>query len=131
MLAQDYMADWNRVSVRAATPPLELANLPLTSALPVSEVEGFVKANAGARPLDRDVVDARIINNITTRTGFVPNNPSEVAGEGTSDDGFPLLETNRRRLTIPSDPNAVVDGRGRTRIELWLEAFARELEPAR
>jgi hypothetical protein len=124
------MADWNRISVRAATPPLGLENLPLSSALPVGEVEAYVKANAGARPLDRDVVDARIINNITTRTGFVPNNPSEVAGAGTSDDGFPMLEVNRRRLTIPSNPHAVVDGRGRTRIELWLEAFARQLEPA-
>src|SRR5688572_6361126 len=130
MLAQDYMADWNRISVRASSPPLGLANLPLTSALPVAHVEAYVKANAGARPLDRDVVDARIINEITTRTGFVPNNPSEVAGAGTADDGFPMLEVNRRPLTIPSNPNAVVDGRGRTRIEIWLEAFARELEPA-
>ena len=130
MLAQDYMADWNRISVRASTPPLGLANLPLTSALPVAQVEAYVKVNAGARPLDRDVVDARIINEITTRTGFVPNNPSEVAGDGTADDGFPMLEVNRRPLTIPSNPNAVVDRRGRTRIEIWLEAFARELEPA-
>jgi hypothetical protein len=131
MLAQDYMADWNGISVRSSAPPLALPNLPLTSALPVGEVEAYVKANAGARPLDRDVVDRRIINDITTRTGFVPNNPSEVAGVGTADDGFPILEENRRALTVPSNPNAVVDGRGRTRIEAWLEAFARELEPAR
>jgi hypothetical protein len=131
LLAKDYMAEWNNVSIRSSAPPLALANLPLTSALPVGVVEEYLKANAGARPLDRDAVDRRIINDITTRTGFVPNNPSEVAGAGTTDDGFPILEENRRALTIPSNPNAVVDGRGRTRIEAWLEAFARELEPAR
>jgi hypothetical protein len=131
MLAKDYMAEWNNVSVRSSAPPLAIANLPLTSALPVGSVEAYVTANAGARPLDRDVVDARIINDITMRRGFVPNNPSEVGGDGTGDDGFPILEENRRTLTIPSNPNGIVDGRGRTRIEAWLEAFARELEPAR
>ena len=130
MLAKDYMADWNGISVRASAPPLALANLPLTSALPVGLVEAYVKANAGARPLDRDVVDARIINDITTRTGFVPNNPSEVAGEGTTDDGFPMLNVNWRPLAVPPNPNAVIDGVGRTRIEAWLEMLARELEPA-
>jgi hypothetical protein len=98
--------------------------------LPVGLVEAYVKANAGARPLDRDVVDARIINDITTRTGFVPNNPSEVAGEGTTDDGFPMLNVNWRPLAVPPNPNAVIDGVGRTRIEAWLEMLARELEPA-
>ena len=95
MLAQDYMAEWNRISVRASTPPLELANLPLASALPVGQVEAYVKANAGARPLD-SVVDTRLINDITMRMGFVPNNSSEVAGPGTTDDGFPILEVNWR-----------------------------------
>jgi hypothetical protein len=128
MLAKDYMADWNQTSIRASSPPLALANLPLSSAIPVAQVEAYVTANAGARPLDRDAVDARIISEIRTRTGFVPNNPSEVAGQGTTDDGFPRLEVHVRPLSVPVNPNAVVDGFGRTRIEAWLEALARQVE---
>jgi hypothetical protein len=128
MLAKDYMADWNQTSIRASSPPLGLANLPLSSAIPVAQVEAYVTASAGARPLDRDAVDARIISEIRMRTGFVPNNPSEVAGQGTTDDGFPILEVHVRPLSVPVNPNAVVDGFGRTRIEAWLEALARQVE---
>ena len=112
------------------SPPLSVPNLPLSSALPYWEVEGHLKANAGARPLDRDAVDARIIDEITRRAGSVPNRTSEKAGPGTGADGFPILQENWRELTIPSNPNQVIDAVGRTRIEAWLEAFARELEPA-
>ena len=87
-------------------------------------------ANAGARPLDRDPVDTRIIYEIATRTGSVPNTTSEKAGSGTAADGFPILAVNQRPLAVPSDPHAIVDSFGRTRIEAWLESFARELEPA-
>jgi hypothetical protein len=130
MLAKDYMADWNGVNIRATTPPFSVASLPLSSALPYGQVETYVKANAGARPLDRDAVDTRVINEITSRTGAVPNSPSDRAGVGTSADGFPVLAVNRRALTVPQNPNEVVDSVGRTRIEAWLETFARELEPA-
>jgi hypothetical protein len=129
MLAKDYMSDWMGVNIRATTPPFSVASQPL-SALPYGQVEAYVKANAGARPLDRDAVDTRVINEITSRTGAVPNSPSERAGAGTSADGFPVLAVNRRALTVPQNPNEVVDSVGRTRIETWLETFARELEPA-
>ena len=129
-LAQDNRSGWDGVNIRAYTPPLSVPNLPLSSALPYWEVEGYLKANAGARPLDRDAVDARIIDEITRRAGSVPNRTSEKAGPGTGADGFPILQENRRALTIPSNPNEVIDAVGRTRIEAWLEAFARELEPA-
>jgi hypothetical protein len=130
MLAKDYMADWNGVNIRATTPPFSVASLPLSSALPYTQVEAYVKANAGARPRDRDAVDTRLINEITSGTGAVPNSPSDRAGAGTSADGFPILAENRRALTVPQNPNGVVDSVGRTRIEEWLETFARELEPA-
>jgi hypothetical protein len=61
----------------------------------------------------------------------VPNTTAEKAGRDTGADGFPLLPETRRPLTTPENPHAVVDGAGRTRIESWLEGFARELEPAR
>jgi hypothetical protein len=130
MLAKDYKFEWERLSIRAASPPIDLKNLPLSSALPYTEVERYVTANAGARPLDRDAVDSRIIREIATRTGGVPNRTSDKAGLGTSPDGFPILVERKRKLTVPRDPNTVVDKVGRTRIEAWLEGFARELEPA-
>ena len=123
---------WDGVggSIHASTPPLALDNLPLSSALPASQVEGYLTANAGARPLDRDAVDARIAYEIATRTGSVPDTPAEKAGAGTGGDGFPILAVNFRALTVPANPNGAIDSVGRTRIEAWLEAFARELEPA-
>ena len=130
MLARDFKMEWFGVSVRAATPPLQLANLPLSSALPQTIVESHLRLNAGARPMDRDAVDRRIIREIATRTGSVPNNPAERAGAGTAADGFPILAGNRRPLTLPANPHEVVDAVGRTRIEAWLEVFARNLEPA-
>jgi hypothetical protein len=131
MLAKDNLAEGLGVSVHALAPPLRVANLPLTSALPYTHVEPYLTANAGARPLDRDVVDRRIINEVATRTGSVPNRTSEKAGPGTGADGFPELAVNGRALTVPTNPHARADGAGRTRMEAWLETFARELEPAR
>jgi hypothetical protein len=130
-LAIDPKWDWEHVSVRATAPPLSLTNLPLSSVMAYSEVEPYLTANSGARPLDRDAVDSRIIKEIASRTGSVPNNPSEKAGPGTGSDGFPILAVNKRTLVIPANPNEVVDAVGRTRIEEWLETMARELEPAR
>ena len=101
MLAKDFSWDWYRVNIRATTPPLQLANLPLSSALPPSKVEEFLLANAGARPADRDATDSRLMNEITSRSGSVPNRTSEKAGPGTSADGFPILASNRRPLVLP------------------------------
>jgi hypothetical protein len=129
MLAKDYPFDWLGISVRATTPPLQLTNLPLSSALPYTAVEGHLLANAGARPADRDATDSRLISEIASRSGSVPNRTSEKAGPGTTADGFPILASNTRTLSVPSQPNEVVDAVGRTRIEAWLEDFARALEP--
>jgi hypothetical protein len=130
MLAKDQRSGWDGVNIRAETPPLSVDSLPLSSALPYWQVEEHLKANAGARPLDRDAVDARIIDEISRRAGSVPNRTSEKAGPGTGADGFPVLAENRRALAVPANPGEVVDAVGRTRIEAWLEGFARELEPA-
>jgi hypothetical protein len=123
-------ADGAGESVHALEAPLELDNLPLSSALAYTDVERFVTANAGARPRDRDAVDTRIIREIAMRSGSVPNTPAEKAGTGTEADGFPILAVNRRMLRPPTNPHSVVDSAGRTRIEAWLETYARALEPA-
>jgi hypothetical protein len=129
MLAKDFKREWDGISIRATEPPFEVPSLSLSSVLPYTEVEPTLTRGSGARPLDRDVVDARIVEEIRTRTGSVPNRTSEKAGVGTSWDGFPVLQVNRRPLHPPDDGNAVIDGVGRTRMELWLEQYAAALEP--
>jgi|GEM_PF-6069549 len=91
--------------------------------LPASGVQAFVTANAGARPLDRDPVDARLIQDVAAGTGDLIDSQSEVGG-------FPVLAENTRALTVPADPHVPADAVGRTTIELWLEQMARDLEPA-
>jgi hypothetical protein len=92
--------------------------------LPADNVVPYVIANAGARPLDRDAVDKRIVKDVTNRTGTRVASQNDVGG-------FPVLAQNSRALTVPASPHAVVDAAGRTRIEQWLEAYARALEPGR
>jgi hypothetical protein len=128
-LAND-MANDSGVNVRANSAPFSIASAPLSSAMPYTSVESYVTANAGARPLDRDAVDARIVSEVQNRRGSVPNRTSDKAGSGTASDGFPILAVNTRALTVPDNPNQVVDSVGRTRIEQWLEGFAVALEPA-
>jgi hypothetical protein len=88
------------------------------SIMPPADVETYVTANAGARPLDRDSVDVRIVADVRRRTG------AHVTA-----DAFPTLAENYRPLTLPQNPHALADAVGRTRIEVWLESFARALEP--
>jgi hypothetical protein len=90
--------------------------------LPNSRVLSHVLANAGARPRDRDSVDKRIVRDVINRTGHRIKSPSEVGG-------YPVLASVRRALSVPSNPHAVADRAGRTRIEVWLESYARALEP--
>jgi hypothetical protein len=87
-----------------------------------SQVLPHVLSNVGARPLDRDSVDIRVVNDARYRTGRIITTQGEVGG-------FPVLAQNRRPLTVPADPHVVVDAHGRTRVEAWLEGFARALEP--
>jgi hypothetical protein len=88
---------------------------------PSSEVRAFVLANAGARPADRDTVDARIINNVSNRTGDIIASQEDVGG-------WPELAENRRKLTVPENPSGDDDGDGYTNLEEWLHAFARNVE---
>jgi hypothetical protein len=92
------------------------------SILPNPEVLPYVLANAGARPLDRDSVDERVVKDVKNGTGHRIGSPAEVGG-------YPVLAEVRRTLSVPANANEVVDAVGRTRIEVWLESYARALEP--
>ena len=109
----------NQSDFRVNSPPRWYTDAAMRT-LPANEVESHVIANAGARPRDRDPVDARVIRDLQNRTGRIIDSQEEVGG-------MPVLAQRTRRLTIPSGPNDVVAA-GRTRIEVWLESLARELE---
>jgi hypothetical protein len=119
---------------------LTLANFKSTSplawpatmtTLPTSEnvVKEHVLKYAGARPADRDAVDARIISQTRAGTGRIINC---VAANGTTrcernGGGYPNLAQNRRALTLPANPNEVTAS-GYTNLELWLQRMAAEVE---
>ncbi len=83
-------------------------------------VETSVLANAGARPTDRDSVDARIVHEVMTRTGRILNSQRQVGG-------WPNLAKNYRIFNLPTNPNGDDDGNGYTNIEELLHSMAREV----
>lgn len=58
-------------------PTVKLPVNALGTRLPAAEVEATVLAKVGARPEDRDAVDARIINEVKTRTGKIRDLPGD------------------------------------------------------
>ena len=103
---------------RASSPPVTVPGLVLK---PVDEVEDWVLANVGARPVDRDPVDVRIINNVKNGTGDIIVSQTDVGG-------WPNLAENYRMLTIPANPNGDDDGDGYTNLEEWLHGYAEDVE---
>jgi hypothetical protein len=94
------------------------------------DTPAYVFANAGARPLDRDSVDTAAVNHARAgRKGDNLNMGRRITSQEEMG-GHPVLIRNTRPLTVPANPNAVAPGQTfRTNIEVWLEDFARQLEP--
>jgi hypothetical protein len=86
-----------------------------------AEVERHVLAHAGARPADRDPVDARIIQQIRNRTGSFIDHPDQVGG-------YPAWKPITRQRTTPAHPDNDEDGDGYTNLEEWLHGHAVEVE---
>ncbi len=103
---------------RAAAPPLWPT--PLT-VLPSDEVEAFVLAHAGARPLDRDRVDERVIDDVKMATGRIIDSQEDVGG-------WPQRPMTMHRLEVPEHPNRDDDGNGYTNVEEWLHTLAAAIE---
>jgi pectate lyase len=81
-----------------------------------------VLANAGARPVDRDVVDKRVINQVKNRNGQIINCVSADGSARCAKNagGWPTMAVNRRALTLPANPNTVTAS-GYTNLEIWLQ----------
>lgn len=78
--------------------------------VPSAAVEAYVLRHAGARPRERDAVDARIVREIRDRQGRIIDSQDAVGG-------YPKVEPVRRPLEIPADG---VDG--------WLDRMAAGVE---
>lgn len=85
-----------------------------------SAVQSFVLTNAGARPLDRDAVDAQVVADVTGCGGTVISSQSAVGG-------WPTLAVNTQTFTSPASPNTVTAS-GYTNLELKLQADAAAIE---
>lgn len=79
-----------------------------------------VTDNVGARPLDRDPVDDRVVNDVINGTGSIIDSQEDVGG-------WPVLNVNTRSLTIPPNKDQVQPS-GYTVLEEWLHSFAENLE---
>ena len=117
------------------TPPLKLSARPSWPAGLVArstsnnQVLDSVLASAGARPVDRDPVDARIVRQVRERGGQIVNC---VAADGSARcqknaGGWPVLAENRRTLTLPENPDQM-NSDGYTNLEKWLHRMAASVE---
>jgi hypothetical protein len=105
-------------------------NLAMT-VIPSAQVGESVLATAGARPLDRDSLDAAAVSQARAalrgdraNMGSRVTSPSDMGGQIT-------LAVNRRPLTVPNQPHQVAPGETfRTNAEVWLEGMARAVEMA-
>lgn len=88
---------------------------------PAGETEAWVLANVGPLPAHRGPIDARIVYETRTRTG---RGREDIADTG----GWPKLEENYRKLTLPENPNGDDDADGYTNLEEWLHDFADRVE---
>lgn len=75
-------------------------------AKPAAEVEAAVLKNAGARPWDRDAVDARIVSQVRAGQGRIIDSQEQVGG-------YPRAAMTRRSLTVPTEG-----------IDAWLASFS-------
>lgn len=100
------------------TPPIWVIPLTLRNS---GEVQAWVLAHAGARPVDRDAVDQRIVDEVLTGGGSIINSQDEVGG-------WTAQSMVQRTLQIPDDPHGDSDGDGYTNLEEWLHGMAAAAE---
>jgi hypothetical protein len=78
---------------------------------PTETVREHIIAHAGARPLDRDATDKRLIEQAGTPEAAMTSAPVEIVGESA-----PVM----RPAEVPSDPFAMAPGTEMTRLAAWL-----------
>lgn len=130
---------YNAILVHQGTVPNQLGSDPLaddgvallSSSWGPGQIEDYLLAQAGARPADRDAADARVVDQIKSRTlRDWMDDPSEYASSpGHGPDGYPTA-TGRHTLVIPDSATRQNDndGDGYTNLEEWLHEMAAAVE---
>ncbi len=105
------------------------------SKLPAAEALARVLAEAGATAPKRDAVDARIVADVTNKTGRIIDSPKQVGGHPKLSSGTPPLDSDGDGMpdewesgkglnpNDPSDGNKDRDGDGYTNIEEYLHSL--------
>jgi len=98
--------------------PIEVTDYSL---IPNQELNEVLLSSAGARALDRDNVDNRLVSEINNLSGNIINSPERVGG-------WPMLAENIQTNQIPNNPNGDDDRDGYTNLEEWLHYKAAKVE---
>ncbi len=75
-------------------------------ALPANQVKEYVLKNAGARPWDRDQIDARIIRDVTLGTGKIIDSEQEVGGYPAVEQTYAAFNPEEWNLTTLTKLNS-------------------------
>jgi parallel beta helix pectate lyase-like protein len=84
---------------------------------------------AGARPADRDAVDAKAVSSVRNNTGMIINCVSDDGSERCKRNagGWPTATSKTRALTLPNNADTVTPS-GYTNLELWLQKMSADVE---
>lgn len=115
---------WSVVDFRAGT-HIKVSTAPVSvtplTVLPAAATYSHILNRAGARPVDRDAVDERVVEDVRRGTGRTIDTPGQVGG-------LPHVSATYRRLSTPPDPAGDADGDGYTNLEEWLHCMAERVE---
>jgi hypothetical protein len=117
-----------RGTLEALTPPTWPSGLVARSTVN-NAVHDWVLQNAGARPIDRDSVDRRIVQSVRERNGRIINC---VSADGSvrcarNAGGWPSIPLRSRPLSLPDNADRV-GASGYTNLEVWLHAMSAGVE---
>lgn len=108
----------DEIEVRVDSYPIWIDELNI---IPSGSLENILLAKSGARPLDRDEVDNRIINDIINRSGKIIDSQQDVGG-------WPILNKNIRLFKVPNKHHKDSDNNGYTNLEELLHLYSYDIE---
>lgn len=113
------------IRIGRALSPLPPVAAALSATVPTDQALASVIATAGARPSERDVIDARIVHEVCTFTGALKD-----CTRGCDRSAGTVAERihTYRPLQLPKRPFADNNKDGYTNLENWLHRFAGNLE---
>ena len=107
-----------------AYPPIAAA---LRATLPTDRLLESISSYVGARPSERDEIDARIVREVNTSTGTLKDC---TLGCSRATGAVFAAPYTYRQLKLPKRPFGDANKDGYTNLENWLHGFARQVEGA-